>query len=265
MNSGANEFEHVPVVVLCGGRGVLVEGSGPSRVNKGLVRVAGKPLFSWVMLHYAQHGATDFILAAGLHEPEFQRALVADLGALALEDEPGLFTVRFAGHSCKVRVVATDPAAMTGDRLIACDPWLQQARRFCVTYSDTLSDVDLAAQLEFHRGSGLIATLVAAQLPVRFRVLGMRHDDPVVRAFSSRPVIEAAPINGGYYVFETAVLAYLHEAAVPRLVLEREILERLARESQLAAFTHRGAWQHFDCERDLDGLTAVAERLQARK
>lgn len=259
-----NEFDQVPVVILCGGRGVIVDGAAGQRVNKGLVAVQGKPLFEWVMLHYALHGARDFVLATGLQGSGFREALESGSGAVASPGDANHYQVGLAGRQCSVRLVATAADATTGDRLLECKPWLDQAERFCVTYSDTLSDVDLAAEVNFHRTTGLVATLAAAQLPVRFRILGMRQDEPIVRAFSSRPVIEAAPINGGYYVFSRELWGnHLTGVSGAGIVLEREVLDRLAKDQQLAAFPHRGVWQHFDCERDLAGLVAAVERLQS--
>ncbi len=259
-----NQFDGVPVAILCGGKGVILDGAAGRRINKALVAVLGRPLFAWVMLHYAFHGAREFILATGLQDADLRDALASALGAVAAQGDAGLYKLRLAGRDCSVRLVTTGDVAATGDRMLACRAWLEHADHFCVTYSDTLSDVDLEAEMKFHRATGMAATLVAAQLPVRFRILGMRHDEPIVRAFASRPVIESAPINGGYYIFGRSLWKEHSPAdSEPALVLERDILERLARDSQLGAFAHRGLWQHFDCERDLAGLVPVAERLHS--
>jgi glucose-1-phosphate cytidylyltransferase len=260
MDEAASEFDQAPVVILCGGKGVVLQAGG-GRVNKGLVALAGKPLFSWVMLHYALHGAANFLLATGLQGTEFRHALVSELGAISSRKDGECYELSIAGRRCSVRLVPTEVDATTADRLIECTPWLQHDR-FCLTYSDTLSDVDLSAEMRFHREAGLVATLVAAQLPVRFRVLGMRQGEPIVRAFAARPVIEAAPINGGYYIFERALLEkYMAGLAGAGIILESATLEQLATDGQLCAFAHQGAWQHFDCERDVPGLEQAAHRL----
>lgn len=252
-----HEFKQVPVAILCGGRGLVLDTNQAERLNKGLVSIAGAPLFLWVMRHYALYGATHFLLATGLQGDRFGSALLT-AGASRMAEG---YDIELAGHMCQVRLVPTPPQASTADRLLACRPWLEQAPRFALTYSDTLSDVDLGKELSFHLEQNLIATLVAAPYPVRFRILGMRQGETRVRAFAPRPVIETTAINGGYYLFTRQAWDPVHGLA-PGTAMENECLEHLAAAGQLAAFEHRGAWQHCDSERDLFELERVAGKLR---
>ena len=121
--------------------------------------------------------------------------------------------------------------------------------------------MDLGAQMRFHRAHQLIASLLSARPPVRFRILGMRQGESLVRAFAPRPVIENTFINGGYYLFNQAIW----DAAwglTPDVPLENQPLERLAAAGQLAAFEHNGAWHYCDGERDLDLLQVIAQTLE---
>ena len=54
-------------------------------------------------------------------------------------------------------------------------------------------------------------------------------------------------MNGGFFVLEPAVLDYIDG---DETLWEREPLERLARDGQLAAYRHRGFWQPMDTLRD---------------
>ena len=242
-------FQQVPVVILCGGHGVVLGEGHSERLNKALILIQGKPMFWWVVLHYARHGARDFVLAAGLQAERIHQA-ASELAA--------------AHPELRVQVVDTPPEASTAARLIACKPLLGDAPRFALTYSDTLSDVDLSAELDFHVSQGTVATLVSTQCPVRFRILGIRQGESRVRAFAPRPVIEAAAINGGYYLFEASVweVRYALDGSAP---LETAPLEKLAAAAQLNAFEHRGAWQHCDAERDLAPLNRIAQQLAAER
>lgn len=261
MNNATNEFNQVPVVILCGGKGVMLNEKQNQRVNKGLIQVQNKPLFGWVMHHYALHGATDFMLAIGFQGEKFGAALEA-VGAKADADKPGCYDVTIAQTACRVRLVSTAEGATTAERLLACKPWLEQTERFAVTYSDTLSDVDLSAEMRFHKSQKLVATLVATKFPVRFRILGIRTGEAVVRAFASRPVIEAASINGGYYIFTSAL--WKEAYGLDKLVaLENQPLEHLAAAGQLAAFEHNGRWQNCDAERDLAELRKLTQHLDS--
>lgn len=261
MENLTNEFNQIPVVILCGGKGILLDEKQNQRLNKSLIQVQDKPLFWWVMSHYALHGATAFILATGYQSERFGSALEA-AGAKADAEEANCYVVTIATKSCRVRLVPTAQDATTGERLLACKPWLTQAERFALTYSDTLSDVDLSAEMRFHKTQKRVATLISTKYPVRFRILGIRQGESVVRAFAPRPVIEAAAINGGYYIFTSALWddAYTLSKLV---ALENQPLERLAAAGQLAAFEHKGSWQHYDAERDLVELDKLALQIDA--
>lgn len=159
--------------------------------------------------------------------------------------------------------IPTPVEATTGARLLACRLALEALGApagFAVTYSDTLSDVDLGALMRFHRAQGRIATLVAANLPVRFRILGIRAGEVLVRGFASRPVIEGPRINGGFYCF-TPALWHAVDTLRAEMPLEERPLEQLAAMGELAAFDHPGAWQSCDAERDLVELERLARGI----
>lgn len=253
-------FNEVPVVILCGGQGVVLGESQGQRINKALVRVNGKPLFWWVVVHYAQHGAQKFLLPAGLQAEQFHSVLREECGASPDPVQPDTYQVEIAGLKRQLRVLTTPVEANTAQRLLVCKPLLTHAPRFALTYSDTLSDVDLSAELDFHAAQHSVATLVSTQCPVRFRILGVRQGESVVRAFAPQPVIEAAAINGGFYLFTSKVW----DDVDGDTALETGTLDKLAIQAQLTAFEHRGRWQHCDAERDLAPLTRIAQQLSAQ-
>lgn len=247
------DISSIPVVILCGGKGIYVDDSG-QKINKALVNINGQAMVTWVMRHYAAAGFRHFILASGM--PCAQLAAVLPSSTICHENE---FEVQYAEATCRVRIVPTLPQANTGDRINACRTHLSEASCFCVTYSDTLSDVNLVEELNFHQTNGQIATLIAASYPVRFRILGMRLGESLIRGFAQRPVIETAPINGGYYIFNSEILSERYLGATKEhLVLENEVLEQLAADGKLRAYTHKGQWQNLDSERDLEALSAIA-------
>jgi glucose-1-phosphate cytidylyltransferase len=257
MNSPTQDFADVPVILLCGGRSVVLHAETPTPCNKALLHLQGKPLFWWAVRHYVLYGGRNFILATGIQGDAFAPALRA-LGAQDRGDDPQVFDLTVNNRPCQIRLVPTGAKANTAQRLLACKPWVEEASRFSLTYSDTISDVDLGAELAFHTSEQRVATLVSAKFPVRFRVLGIRSGETAVRAFASRPVIEAASINGGYYLFTQAIwqAQYGLEQAD---ALENKPLEQLAQAGQLAAFAHSGAWQNCDSERDFECIERIAK------
>jgi glucose-1-phosphate cytidylyltransferase len=255
-----NLLKGIPVVILCGGRKVLLNDGNNEPKNKALVLIDKQPLFWWVMMQYVLYGAEDFILSTGTQSEDFHTTLLA-LGANQSSENHNLYTLNIHNHTCQIRLVESGDNATTSKRLIACKPFLRAAKVFALTYSDTLSDINLAELFEFHRKHGLVASLVGAQFPMRFRILGIRYNEIKVRAFASRPVIEAALINGGFYFFTDQIWNDQYQLTDDS-ILENQTLETLAKLQQLAAFEHTGKWQNFDSERDLKEVNSLAKELE---
>lgn len=261
----SQSFIGTPVIVLCGGKGIYVGEQNSKRVNKGLIVIGNKPLFYWVMFNYALHGATEFILVVGYQSKEFVSALI-ELGGKVVLGSERTYNLTITGNMCRISILETPEDATTGARLLACKDKLGTLgiqENFAVAYSDTLSDVDLSAQLEFHKRHGYIATLLSSRLPVRFRILGVRPNEVLVRGFAVRPVIETARVNGGFYIFSAKFWQFTNTLRDDSS-LENQPLEELAKENQLACFEHDGFWQSCDSERDLDQLLMITLKLSSK-
>jgi glucose-1-phosphate cytidylyltransferase len=228
-------------VILCGGREVHL-GPGGEKINKALALAGGEPMFGHVIRMFARAGFKDFILACGVQAAKFKPALE-----------------RFrAPQGCRIQVVDTGEASMTGERVRRLREQLEDSPSFAVTYSDTVSDVDLARVRAFHEGHGKLGTLVATDLPTRFRVIGLRYGETTVRGFATKPVLLNDHINGGFYFFRREALSRPYWA--PGSVLETAVLEGLVKEQQLEAYPFRdGVWQHLDSERDLATIDGIVQ------
>jgi glucose-1-phosphate cytidylyltransferase len=116
-----------------------------------------------------------------------------------------------------------------------------------MTYGDGLSDIDIKRLVAFHRKQGKLATLTAVQPPGRFGAFNLAREQTVVKSFREKPQGDGAWINGGFFVLEPGVLDYIDDDST---VWERDPMERLARDGQLAAYRHHGYWQNMDTLRD---------------
>jgi glucose-1-phosphate cytidylyltransferase len=123
---------------------------------------------------------------------------------------------------------------------------------FLLTYGDGLCDVDVEAELEFHRSHGKLATMMAVHPDSRFGVLEIKNDQ--IQAFREKSEADAGWINGGFMVLDPKVVDYIDGDST---VFEREPLEALTREGQLMAFRHRGFWHCMDTMRDKEKLEAL--------
>jgi glucose-1-phosphate cytidylyltransferase len=68
-----------------------------------------------------------------------------------------------------------------------------------------------------------------------------------VNSFMEKPKGDGAMINGGFFVLSPKVIDYITD---DQTLWEREPLERLAKEGDLAAFPHHGFWWPMDTLRD---------------
>jgi len=72
-----------------------------------------------------------------------------------------------------------------------------------------------------------------------------------VRAFREKSQRDAEPINAGYMVLEPSVFDYLKDDTT---VFEKEPLEALATEGELASYLHTGYWQCMDTKKEHEQL-----------
>jgi glucose-1-phosphate cytidylyltransferase len=236
------------VVILAGGLGSRL--SEETTVKpKPMVEIGGKPILWHIMKMYAVGGVEDFVVCLG-----YKGYVVKEWFAnYALHTSDVTFDLRSGEmevhHSTteqwRVTLVETGDDTMTGGRLKRVLPYVG-GETFCCTYGDGVADVDLRALVAQHREQGATATVTAVQPGGRFGALQVDHHRRV-RGFSEKPRGDGAWINGGFFVLEPSVGQYIDGDAT---VWEREPMERLAADGELAAFFHTGFWQPMDTLRE---------------
>jgi glucose-1-phosphate cytidylyltransferase len=242
------------VVVLAGGLGTRLAEETEVK-PKPMVDIGGHPILWHILKGFAHHDLREFVVALGYKGEVIKRWLV-DHVALAGSMTVDLRRDTIERHARElddwlVHLAETGQATNTGGRLRRLRPLLKD-ERFIVTYGDGVSDVDVKALVAFHKEHGRLATITAVRPPARYG--GLFFDGPLVSEFTEKPQVGEGWINGGYMVLEPAVLDLVDGDATS---LEAEVLERLAKDRQLAAYRHPGFWQCMDTLRDkrfLDGL-----------
>ena len=140
----------------------------------------------------------------------------------------------------KITLIDTGENTLTGGRLKRVSQYLGNGD-FCFTYGDGVGNVDISSLLAFHHEKGCLATLTAAIPPGRFGALKIEDDQ--VQQFNEKPVGEGGQVNAGFFVLSPQVIQYI---TGDDIIWEREPLECLASEGQLAAYNHIGFWQPMD-------------------
>ena len=247
------------VVVLCGGLGTRLRDETEFR-PKPMIEVGGRPLLWHIMKIYAHYGLSEFVLALG-YKGEVIRQYFLNYEAMTrdatvrLGGEPHLTLHGGVVEPWTVTLVDTGAAALTGARVKRVERYVD-GELFMLTYGDGVADIDIGKLLAFHRRHGRIGTVTGVRPPSRFGEL-VSSGTRVVE-FSEKPSVSNGFINGGFFIFRRTFFEYL--GADDGCVLERDPLERLAKDGQLEMYPHEGYWQCMDTPRDLQHLTEAWQR-----
>lgn len=241
------------VVILAGGYGSrLFEET--ERKPKPMVEVNGSPILWHIMKHYYAYGFDDFVILCGYKghaiKEYFTNYCLHHSDVVVDTTKQRVAYSNNQSERWRVTLLDTGLDTMTGGRLKRAEAHLGR-EPFLMTYGDGVSDVNINALLDFHRRQRGVCTLTAVQPEGRFGVLQFSEGDSVSR-FNEKPEGDGSWINGGFFVCEPGIFAYLDEGDAT--VLEGRPLGRLAEESKLFAYRHSGFWKCMDTIRDKQQL-----------
>lgn len=241
-------------VILAGGLGTRISEES-SLKPKPMIEIGEHPILWHIMKAYSHFGINDFLICLGYKGyviKEFFANYFLHTSNVTFDMAKNEMEVhqRYA-EPWRVTLIDTGAETMTGGRLARMKPYLDDST-FCLTYGDGVSDLNIAATLDFHRSHGKKATITAIQPPGRYGALDIDGDQ--VQCFQEKPVGDGAWINGGFFVLEPAVLDYIEDDST---IWEDQPLQRLAEEGQLMSYRHTGFWQAMDTLRDKNQLNKL--------
>lgn len=247
-------------VILAGGLGTRISEETHLK-PKPMIEIGGKPVLWHILKIYSAHGINDFVICAGYKGyviKEYFANYFLHISDVTFDIKNNRMEVHQKNaEPWRVTVVDTGEETQTGGRLMRVREYLKD-EAFCFTYGDGLSDVDVAATVEFHRSHGKLATITAVQPPGRYGALQIEKG--FVRDFHEKPLGDGAWINGGFFVLDPAVIGRIPDDAS---IWEREPMESLSREGELMAFEHRGFWRPMDTLRDKSQLEELWQSRRA--
>lgn len=248
-------------VILAGGLGTRLSEETSVR-PKPMVEIGGKPILWHILKIYSHYGINDFIICLG-YKGYFIKEYFANYALHNSDVTFDMTTGNLTVHDQRtepwtVTLVDTGDHSMTGGRLKRVQKYLSADEPFCLTYGDGVADIDINQLLEFHRKHGKAATLTATYPPGRFGALHLEGDQ--ITHFQEKPMGDGAVINGGFFVLDNRIFAYLKD---DKTIWEQEPLQGLAKDGQLMAYTHKGFWQPMDTLRDKDLLNHLWESNKA--
>lgn len=243
------------VVILCGGRGTRLSEETVAK-PKPMVEIGGMPILWHIMKIYSYFGFKRFILALGYKGDQikqyfFNYRVIGSDFSLKLNPQ---HDIKYFNHSdekdWEIVCVDTGVETLKGGRIKMIEKYLK-TDIFHLTYGDAVGDVNLNKLVEFHKSNDCIGTVTAVRPPSRFGELHMEEDDTVA-FLEEKPQMGKGFINGGFFIFDKKMLAYLN--INKNCDFEFGPLQKISQEGKLKAFKHNGFWQCMDNVRERDYL-----------
>jgi glucose-1-phosphate cytidylyltransferase len=235
-------------VILAGGLGTRISEETHLK-PKPMIEIGSRPILWHIMKLYSAYGVNDFIICCGYKGyviKEYFANYFLHMSNITFDMTNNQMHVHEQhAEPWKVTLVDTGEETLTGGRLKRVAPYLQDETAFCFTYGDGVSNVDIAAEIAFHRKHGKWATVTAVQPPGRYGALQL--EDAKVTGFMEKPRGDGGLINGGFFVLSPNCLDLIDG---DQTSWEGKPLVTLANNGQLMAFEHHGFWQPMDTLRD---------------
>lgn len=237
------------VVILAGGYGTRI--SEESHLKpKPMIEIGERPILWHIMKIYSHFGFNDFIVCLGYKGyciKEYFAHYFLHESDVTFDFRNGnlRITHQHTAEPWRVTLVDTGQDTMTGGRVKRIEPYVEN-QSFMVTYGDGVGDVNISELLSFHQSHGKIATVTSTQPMGRFGALNVAEDDTVL-GFQEKPRGDGNWVNAGFFIMEPEVFKYIKG---DETLLERDPMEKLARNGQLKTFKHDGFWQPMDTLRD---------------
>ncbi len=249
------------LVILAGGLGTRISEETHLR-PKPMIEIGGRPILWHIMKTYSAHGVNDFIICCGYKGYVIKEYFanyfmhMSDITFDMLDNQMHVHHKK--AEPWRVTLVDTGEETLTGGRLRRVANYVKNENAFFFTYGDGVADVDVTAQLNFHRQHGKLATVTAVQPPGRYGAL-LRDGDSVA-GFQEKPPGDGAWINGGFFVLSPKVIDFIDGDGIS---WEEKPLQMLASLGELRAFEHKGFWQPMDTLRDKTHLEHLWSSNQA--
>jgi glucose-1-phosphate cytidylyltransferase len=239
------------VAILAGGLGTRL--SEETAVKpKPMVEIGGRPILWHIMNIYSFFGYKEFVIALG-HKGELIKEYFLNYHyhsrSLTVKLRNGEVTAHDRdGEDWVVHLLDTGTETNTGGRVKQVAEFIG-GETFMLTYGDGVCNVNIPHLIDFHKQQNKLVTMTAVRPPARFGQMVIEEHSVI--QFKEKPQIGEGWINGGFMMFEPGVFDYMDDTTDS---LEKDLLERLAADRQLAVHTHGGFWQCMDTLRERDLL-----------
>ena len=144
---------------------------------------------------------------------------------------------------------------MTGGRLKKINKYLNKDEDFMFTYGDGVSNINIKKLIRFHKKNKKMITVTAVRPPARFGEIIIKKN--LVQSFKEKPQVAQGWINGGFFISKSVFLDYIRNS---KTILEKNPLEKVAKQKQLSVFKHYKFWKCIDTLRDKNELEKIYKK-----
>lgn len=244
------------MVILAGGFGTRI--SEESHLKpKPMIEIGEKPILWHLMKECYAYGVDEFIICAGYKQHIIKEWFAnyfihtSDITFDFTKDNEMIVHNKHA-EKWKVTVVDTGLGTDTGGRIKRIKDYVGD-ESFLLTYGDAVSDINIQDLLRFHKDHGKIGTMSMYNFEQTKGVVDLDKDG-TIQAFREKSDFDGDLINIGYMVFELAIFDYI---AGDTTVFEKDPLQNLVKDGQLAGYVHKGFWQCMDTLREKEKLETL--------
>jgi glucose-1-phosphate cytidylyltransferase len=240
------------VVILAGGLGTRI--SEESHLKpKPMIEIGDKPILWHIMKTYSSYGINEFIICCGYKGNIIKEYFLNSFKVESVKREKDfieMIIIQKSTEPWNIILVDTGESTMTGGRLKRVKKYVGN-NTFCLTYGDTLNNVNIKNLISFHKKKNLLATVTACRPPEKYGVLILKNDKVI--EFKEKPVRDDW-VNGGYFVMESKVFDLIDDDAT---VWEKEPMNKLVKNSQINAYMHTDFYQSMDTISDKNYLNKL--------
>ena len=250
------------VVMLAGGYGTRI--SEESHLKpKPMIEIGGKPILWHIMKEYSYYGFNEFVICAGYKQhviKEWFSDYFIHTSDITFDFRRGNEMIVHNKHAEKwsVTVVDTGLNTQTGGRIKRIQKFVGN-ETFMVTYGDAVGDINIDELIQYHKDHKKIGTMSMYNFGQSKGVVDIGSDGNIA-AFREKSDFDGDLINIGYMVFEPSIFDYIEG---DNTIFEKEPLNKLVDEKQLAGYVHKGFWQCMDTLREKQKLEVLWESGKA--
>ncbi len=238
------------VVIFAGGLGSRISEESHLR-PKPMIEIGGKPILWHIMKIYQAQGFNEFVICLGykgyMIKEYFVNYFVHNSDVTVDLKNNSMRVHESNTEDFVVTLVDTGQETKTAGRLKRVAPYIKDDA-FMLTYGDGVANVDLKELYKFHKQHQRLATVTMIQPKGKFGIIQTTNEGNVT-GFVEKPHQGGNWINGGYFVLQKDIFAYLDDP-MDDIMWEQDPMLQIVKDDQLMGFKHEGFWKSMDILRD---------------